>query len=343
MDNELIQLFFDPATENIDWEKRKPRNKPQINKPIKQEKDIKQTQPERNVSIPSKMTEDFAQFIASVSLKADEYKKSGSKELLKQLENDYTVLCVNFEHFGKPQEMTMCIKKVLNILRVNTGTLKIIKKNDKQKRLGMSDRGIQIHERLSEIKYLIKKDLSSNELHEIKKELSIYKDELTNNISIFSKADNIQIRLSQIENYLNKIAQKNITTSKLQENEEEIVQSFDDKTQNGQTLRGIEIQEELASLRDEVKRKDLNPIEKENLTNALLKLQNEITIEMDKFSKFDSIPIRLNQIENYLEKLNDKKEKASKSVNKPKKEIEEDKKEDSTKKQKKQVIWKFGL
>ena len=109
----------------------------------------------------------------------------------------------------------------------------------------MSDRGIQIHERLSEIKYLIKKDLSSNELHEIKKELLIYKDELINNISIFSKANNIQIRLSQIENY--------------------------------------------------------------------------------------------------LEKLNDKKEKASKSVNQPKKEIEEDKKEESTKKQKKQVIWKFGL
>ena len=39
-----------------------------------------------------------------------------------------------------------------------------------------------------------------------------------------------------------------------------------------------------------------------------------------------------------------KKEKASKSVNQPKKDIEEDKKEESTKKQKKkQVIWKFDI
>ena len=28
MDNELIQLFFNPETENIDWEKRKPRINP---------------------------------------------------------------------------------------------------------------------------------------------------------------------------------------------------------------------------------------------------------------------------------------------------------------------------
>lgn len=32
MDNEIIQIFFDPATENIDWEKRKPRNGQQFTK-----------------------------------------------------------------------------------------------------------------------------------------------------------------------------------------------------------------------------------------------------------------------------------------------------------------------
>ena len=120
----------------------------------------------------------------------------------------------------------------------------------------------------------------------------------------------------------------------------------DDKCESktsGQTQRGIEIQEELAFLRDETKRKDLNPIEKENLTDALIKLQNEITSNMDKFSKFDSIPVRLNQIENYLEKLKNREEIKTKTTETIQKTDVEEKKDDGSKKNKMQLIWKFSL
>ena len=337
MDNEIIQLFFDPAAENIDWEKRKPRISLENTETRKQEYNLKTVTSQKKSSFISEMSEDFSNFIDDVNIRVEKYRNSGSKELLKQLDDDYRILCVNFEHFGKPQAMATCIKRVGSILHGNT------KKQNEQKSIGMTDRGIQIQERLSEIKSLIKKDLSQSELREINNELIIYKNELTDNTSVFSKADNTTIKLSQIENYLCKLSQKINVNIILPEKKEVITQKTTDNTQNRQTKRGIEIQDELAYLRDEVKRKDLNPIEKENLTNALLKLQNEINSEIEKFSKFDSIPIRLNQIENYLEKLRDKKEKTAKSVIQPQKEIEEDKKEDSKKKQKKQVIWKFGL
>ena len=73
-----------------------------------------------------------------------------------------------------------------------------------------------------------------------------------------------------------------------------------------------------------------------------MKLQNEINSEIEKFSKFDSIPIRLNQIENYLEKLKDKEDIKQQPVN-LKNEISNETKTESPKKQKMQVIWKFGI
>ena len=343
MDNEIIQLFFDPATEYIDWEKRKPRISQQITKTPKEDHSIKQAVPQNKLSVSSEMTEDFSNFIADVNLKVNEYRKARVKELLIQLEDDYKILCVNFEHFGRPQVMLTCIKNVRDILRGNTKKLEKIKKQVKQKRIGMTDKGIHMQERLSEIKSLIKKDLSQNELREINNELIIYKNELTENSSVFSKADNIQIKLSLIENYLYKLSPKINTSSILPEKREIIAQNTPDKTQNGQTQRGIEIQEELASLREEVKRKDLNPIEKENLTNNLLKLKKEITLEMEKFSKFDSIPIRLNQIENYLKKLKEQEEKKSKTIVSIQNKNQETINEKILKKEKKRVIWKFGL
>ena len=342
MDNEIIQIFFDPATENIDWEKRKPRNSQKITKTPKEDHSIKQAVPQNKSSVHSEMTEDFSKFIADVNIRIDEYKNSGAKELLKQLDEDYRILCVNFEHFGRPQTMVSCIKRISSILNGNTKKLQGIKKHDKQKSIGMSDRGIQIQERLSEIKSLIKNDLSQNELREINNELIIYKNELTDYSSVFSKADNIPIKLSQIENYLCKLSPKINANSILLEKREIIAQNTPDNTQNGQTKRGIEIQKELTNLRDEVKRKDLNPIEKENLTNTLSKLQKEINSEIEKFSKFDSIPIRLNQIENYLEKLKEKKDINQQPVN-FKNEIPNENKTESPKKQKMQVIWRFGL
>lgn len=342
MDNEIIQVFFDPATENIDWEKRKLRNSQQICNTPKQERSVKQIASQNKSSARSEMTEDFSNFIADVNLKVNEYRKTRVKELLIQLEDDYKILCVNFEHFGRPQVMLACIKNVRDILRGNTKKLAKIKKQVKQKRIGMTDRGIQIQERLFEIKSLIKRNLSQYELREINNELKIFKDELTSNTSVFSKADNIPIIISQIENYLRKLSQLIIINSNLSEKEEFIIQGDNDNDQNGQTQRGIEIQKELANLRYEVKRKDLNPIEKENLKNALFKLQNEINLEIEKFSKFDCIPIRLDQIESYLKKLKDK-EVIKQHPTSLKNEILKEDKSGSQKKQKMQIIWKSRL
>ncbi len=345
MENELIQVFFDLATENIDWEKRKLRNTQQISKAHKvhkQEHSIKHVATQNKSSVRSEMTEDFLKFITDINIRIDDYRQSGEKELLKQLEEDYRILCVNFEHFGRPQVMAKCIKNASTVLHGNRKKLNKIKKQDKQKSIEMTDRGIQIQKRLSEIKSLIKKDLSQYELHKINNELIIYKNELTDNLSVFSKADNISIKLFQIENYLCKLSQMIIVNSNLSKKEEVIIQETNYNAQNGQTQRGTEIQAELARLRDEVKKKDLNPIEKENLINALLKLQYEINSEVDKFSKFDSIPIRLSQIENYLEKLKGKEKIKQESV-KTNNEVLKKNKPEISKKQKMQIIWKVSL
>lgn len=243
MDNEIIQIFFDPATENIDWEKRKPRNGQQFTKTPKQEYSIKQFVTQNKSSVHSEMTEDLSKFITEIKIRIDEYKNLGAKELLKQLDEDYRFLCVNFEHFGRTQTVASCIQRISSIL----------------------------------------------------------------------------------------------------EKEGVNIQKSNDNTQNGKTQRGIEIQEELASLREEIKIKDLNPIKKENLTNNLLKLKREITLEMEKFSKFDSIPIRLNQIENYLKKLKEQEEKKTKTIVSIQNKNQETINEKTLKKEKKRVIWRFGL
>lgn len=245
MKNELIQVFFDLATENIDWEKKKTRNSQHISNTPKQKHNIKQITTQNRLSVRTEMSENFSKFIADVIIRIDDYKQSGEKDLLKQLEKDYKILCVNFERFGRPQVMSSCIEKIRIVIHGNTKKTEKIRKQDSQKNIGMTD-------------------------------------------------------------------------------------------------RGIEIQEELANLRDEVKRKDLNLIEKENLTNALLKLQKEINTEIDKFSKFDSIPIRLNQIDNYLEKLKNKEDIKAQPIN-HKNEISKETESESPKKRKRQVIWKFGL
>lgn len=74
-------------------------------------------------------------------------------------------------------------------------------------------------------------------------------------------------------------------------------------SQNKPSKRGLEIQKELENLKYEVKRKDLNPIEKENLQNLLIKLKKEMTNEVNNFSKADDIHTRINQIGLYLSKL----------------------------------------
>lgn len=343
MEEELIQVFFDPTTENIDWEKRAPRKNPIGQTENKQ---IKNTNETLN-SLPTKrtitITDEFRKYISEINSRIEEYKLSASEKILGQLEEDYTILCVNFDNYGKPQEISNCIKRLNILLAKKNNQLKYIKTKNRLKTLGVTDRGIQIQERLKTIKSKINQNLEQTEYNDLLEELHIYKEELIENAAIFSKADNIQIKLSQIETYLNKLQEKRTTTYI---NDNKLQSVIETKSNNsGQTQRGIEIQAELANIRDEVKRKDLNPIEKENLTNALLKLQKEITSGIDKFSKFDSIPIRLTQIENYLAKLKDKEKVETKQTPLIPKTNTKDNlviKEDQ-KKTRNQVIWRFGL
>ena len=67
MDNELIQLFFNPATENIDWEKRKPRITPQKQTSKSQEKNNKTIT--SSVKLTSRMPDNFKSYIAEVNIR----------------------------------------------------------------------------------------------------------------------------------------------------------------------------------------------------------------------------------------------------------------------------------
>lgn len=343
MDNELIQLFFDPATENIDWEKRKPRITPQKQTSKSQEKNNKTIT--SSVKLTSRMPDNFKSYIAEVNIRIDEYRQSGSKELKNKLADDYKIMCVNFDNYGRPLEMSNCIKRLYSTVYCNRVSNKdTTTRTTSKPQLAYSERGLQIQNRLKEIKPLIKQKLEPVEINDLRNELIFLREELTNSPDIFSKFDNIPIKISQIDSYLSKIGQATTTDSLniINANKAETDNKNESKV-SGQTQRGIEIQEELAVLREETKRKDLNPIEKENLTNALIKLQNEITSNMEKFSKFDSIPVRLTQIENYLEKLKDKEEIKPKPTGTMHKTDVEEKKDETSKKKKMQVIWKFGL
>ena len=340
--NDIIIIEFPPEQEGITWVTREIKEK---------HVEIKNHETIRNFDTESlckkktyQMTNEFKSYLSEVNLRLEKYSSSHSEQVLKQLKDDYKTICVNLGRFGTPLEMVNCIRKINTILYRTTNHLEMIKNEDIQRGIGMSDRGIQIQERLSEIKFLLKKPLSSNELYDIKNELLIFKNELNDNESIFSKADNISVKLFQIENYLNKISKRTPANCDSQAKEEIFIHNNYENNQNGQTQRGKEIQEELANLRDEVKRKDLNPIEKENLTNALLKLQKEINSNIVNFSKFDIIPVRLNQIENYLEKLKNKEDIKQKQVRvNQNNNSQKENTSEPQKNKKKQIIWRFGL
>ncbi len=114
---------------------------------------------------------------------------------------------------------------------------------------------------------------------------------------------------------------------------------------NGKTARGNEIQNILSNLQTETKRKDLNPIEMENLRKTLLTLKKEMTDEIKKFSKFDSIPVRLDQVLNYLERLKEKEQPVVKKASENSKLKAQAKIEETNKIKngKMKIIWKFGL
>lgn len=243
---------------------------------------------------------------------------------------DYKILCVNFDRYGQSPEMSNCIKKLERCLHNNhiSNNYKMTKTKSKQ-HPALSSLELKIQNRLKEIKSVIKKDLDSSKIIKLKNELTSLRAKLLNDTDTFSEICNIPSKITQIDSYLSKIRQVSSTVftntnNKTQTNDKDKLKVF------GQTQRGIEIQEELSILREETKRKDLNLIEKENLTNTLIKLQNEITSSMEKFSKFDSIPVRLNQIENYLEKLKNKEEIKPKATETMKKTDVEEEKEDAT-------------
>lgn len=78
MDNELIQLFFDPETENIAWEKRFPcinsvkkNNVNQVNNTVK-------NNPVRQYE---QITENFKKYIEEVNKRIDDYSVSTAKGL----------------------------------------------------------------------------------------------------------------------------------------------------------------------------------------------------------------------------------------------------------------------
>ncbi len=68
--------------------------------------------------------------------------------------------------------------------------------------------------------------------------------------------------------------------------------------------RGLEIQNRLKEIKIVIKRKDLLQNEKQQLVKELIKMEQELLFNETVFTKFDNIPIKISQIENYLEKLN---------------------------------------
>ena len=198
-----------------------------------------------------------------------------------------------------------------------------------------TQKGMEIEKQLNKIKQEIKTNvLCEEDRISLLSKLKDIRSDIELHIKVFSKNDNIPGKLEQIEQYFSKLQNRNISNT----NNKAINQILE-----GPTKRGREIQEELAKLRDETKRKDLNPIEKEYLSKQLLALQKEMISENDKFSKFDSIPVRLDQVQNYLEKLRDKKQNIPKSPSFTEKKDKEEINKVTSKKQKKQIIWKFGL
>lgn len=111
------------------------------------------------------------------------------------------------------------------------------------------------------------------------------------------------------------------------------------------TSRGLELQKRLSELQKETKRKDLNSIEKEYLSNELIELKKEMIVQIEKFSKQDCIPVRLDQIERYLARLNMDKTQPKMQVETIISKNNDEEKKDSSKKGKRkmQVVYKFGL
>lgn len=368
--NELIQVFFNLGQENSDWIKREPRKiidsihllelshktiKQQIKVPsVKQKQQIDKEEELkifRNIDnilkyLTNREKESFGHFSSK-----EEYAFIGRLDALLNIMDE------NKAYYSQ-YKLQECINRIIKIKQrvwkkeplVSVTKERIIpsigKSNTSKKGQVHSKRGLEIQNRLQEIKVEIKrKDLLENEKQQLVKELSKLKQELSINETSFTKFDNIPIKISQIENYLEKLnyteptqivtrVTKNITS----------VQSPEQNNSEGKTTRGIEIQEILSKLQEETKRKELNPIEKENLRNTLLNLKKEMILQESKFSKFDSIPVRLNQVENYLERLKEKlPEKPKVEISTKTEETIPNSTNNKTKKEKPKVIWKFGL
>lgn len=345
MQSEFIEIFWNQGVENVDWIRRIPRII--SNKSISDVCDNSSLQ-KNSLNGTSQKNDSLLNFIKEVEQKIKKDKNSSSEYELAQIKQDLIKLCSNRYSFGESKEILSCIDNLNNYFLYKKNLISKSRNQYKNIRCDRNviqqklDRGVQIYERLKEINAIIKQIEEKSECNLMKNELLALKDELINKVSIFSEIDNIPSMIFQIDDYINAIEQRKkscISTTKKTLVTAKIIP-------NGHTKRGCEIQKELENLQKETKRKDLNPIEKENLRNILLKLQMEILSDPDKFSKSDAIQGRLGQIENYLNRLKEKDIQRTKQVENSelideKNKVSELAKKKSKKKMK--VIYRYGL
>ena len=184
----------------------------------------------------------------------------------------------------------------------------------------------------------------------IKENRNYYQDEREIN-NCLDKINKIKQRIwnptTTVDNYENKFKSMVISSqgahTEIQTNSVKNEENSGYNTE-GKTERGIQIHIALCDIREEINQKYLNPIQKENIRKSLLSLRREIEENLEHFSKHDSIPIKLDQIENYLKKVEIplEKPKTEQKVQEVK-QIQNSSTPIEKKKEKKKVIWKFGL
>lgn len=75
-------------------------------------------------------------------------------------------------------------------------------------------------------------------------------------------------------------------------------------SKNGKTQKGLEIEKALNEIKQQLKNRYISETERIKIYDRLLKLKNEIEVNKQMFTGIDNIPVRQNQIEQYIIKLN---------------------------------------
>lgn len=103
--------------------------------------------------------------------------------------------------------------------------------------------------------------------------------------------------------------------------------------------KGLEVEKQLNAIKPKLKRTYIPKFEREGLLNELAILKKDIEKNMATFKGVDNIPCRLNQIEQYCQKLQNMND----TVESPKAQNVENNNSDSTKKKKRVVLRSFSL